>query len=173
MDKALADFVFVVQLAWWPITKLINAFRIALMPVLHAAIFLLSPTWIVGGFLLLPFMHLAKALFCIITLPLQVKWLERIETLYIYLGTAALIGCMTGAVLYFIFNFLSSFLSIDTAPRAKQRTTAEFRSARHEKQQRMLAAPGPPTQVAMDKTPGYRARGLLSSTIVEEEDSDF
>lgn len=96
--------------------------------------------------------------------------------MYIYLGTAALIGCMTGAVLYFLFNFLSSSLSIDTAPRTrqrKQRTTAEFRSARHEKQQQMLAAPGPPTQIAVDKAPGYRARGLLSSTIVEEEDSDF
>lgn len=82
MDKALGDFVFVVHLAWWPISKLINAFRIALTPVLHAAIFLLSPIWIVGGFLLLPFIHLAKGLFYIITLPLQVKWLERIEVEY-------------------------------------------------------------------------------------------
>jgi hypothetical protein len=86
---------------------------------------------------------------------------------------------MTGAVLYFIFKFLSSSFSIDTSSRAKPRkgrTTAEFRAARREKQDRMLT-PAPPTQVVLDKAPGTapgrRGRGLLSQTIAEEEDSDF
>ncbi|KAF2630366.1 hypothetical protein BU25DRAFT_256988 [Macroventuria anomochaeta] len=175
MDKALVNFLTVVQLVWWPLRKLTNAIRFIVSPVLHAVVFILSPIWIVGSFMLLPFIHLAKGLFHIITLPLQVKWLERIETLYIYLGTAGLIGCMTGAVLYFIFKFLSSSLSIDATSRVKPRkgrTTAEFRSARREKQDRILASM-PPTQVVLDKASRRRRHGLLSQTIVEEEDSDF
>src|SRR5690242_14359493 len=129
MDKAIVNTLAVVQWLWWPISKLIGALRFLLSPVLHAVLFILSPIAIVAGFLLLPFIHLAKGLFYLVTLPLQVKWLERIEvsscmntglaasakinqTLYIYLGTAGLIGCMTGAVLYFIASFLSSSLSI-------------------------------------------------------------
>lgn len=79
MDKAVGNIVFVVQLVWWPLSKSINAIRIILSPILHTTIFLLSPIWIVGSFLLLPFVHLVKGLFHIITLPLQVRWLERIE----------------------------------------------------------------------------------------------
>ena len=79
MDKVLNNFFVFVQVIWWPISKLTNTFRIILSPVLHVVIFLLSPIWIVGGFLLLPFIHLTKGLFNIVTLPLQVKWLERIE----------------------------------------------------------------------------------------------
>ena len=97
------------------------------------------------------------------------------QTLYIYLGTAGLVGCMTGAVIYFIFTFLSSSLNIDATSRAmppKGRTTAEFRAARREKHHQTLA-PGPPIPVVLDKAPGRRGRGLLSQTIVEEEDSDF
>lgn len=79
MEKALGNVVFAVQLVWWPISKSINAIRIVLSPVLYAIVFLLSPIWVVGSFLLLPFIHLAKGIYHIVTLPLQVKWLERIE----------------------------------------------------------------------------------------------
>ncbi|XPS99228.1 hypothetical protein M3J09_008407 [Ascochyta lentis] len=175
MDKPWLNLSVFVHLVCWPITKLLHALRFLLSPVLHAVVFLISPIWILGRFLLLPFIHLAKALFHIITLPLQVKWLERIETIYIYLGTAGLVGCLTGAILYFIFKFLSSSLSIDPTSQAnppKARTTAQFSSARREKQLRTLA-PAPPTQLALDRAPGPRRPGLLSQTIVEEEEEDF
>lgn len=79
MDNALVKFLTVVHLIWWPISKLINTVRILLSPVLRLVIVLLSPIRIVGGFLLLPFVHLVKALYNTVTIPLQVKWLERIE----------------------------------------------------------------------------------------------
>lgn len=79
MDNALAKFLTVVDLIWWPINKLINAGRIVLSPILRLVVFFLSPIWIVGSFLVLPIVHLVRGLFRIITLPLQVKWLERIE----------------------------------------------------------------------------------------------
>ena len=85
---------------------------------------------------------------------------------------------MTGAIIYFIFKFLSSSLSIDATTRVnphKGRTTAEFRSARREKQDRKVGA-APPTRARLDTAAGTaplrRGRGLLSQTIVEEEDSD-
>ncbi|KZM19505.1 uncharacterized protein EKO05_0003004 [Ascochyta rabiei] len=175
MDTARVNVSILVQLVSWPTTKLIHALRFLLSPLLHAIVFVLSPIWILARFLLLPFLHLAKRLFHVITLPLQLKWLERIETIYIYLGTAGLIGCMTGAILYLIFSFLSSSLSIDTASQAnppKRRTTADFRAARRHKQEPTLD-PAPPTQPVLDKAPGPRRRGLLSQTIVDEDDSDF
>lgn len=82
---------------------------------------------------------------------------------------------MTGAVLYFTFKILSSSLSIDTTGKdisPKSRTPAEFRAARREKQDHVLA-PSLPIPVVVDKVPGRRGRGLLSQTIFEEEDSDF
>ncbi|KAF3035643.1 hypothetical protein E8E11_004500 [Didymella keratinophila] len=176
MDGALIKLLTVVNLVWWPISKLINTTRIVLSPILQLVVFLLSPIWIVGSFLVLPFIHLVRGLYHVVTLPLQVKWLERIETLYIYLGTAGLVGCMTGAVLYFIFKVLSSSLSIDNNTSKEKhrigRTTAEFRAARREKQDRMLG-PSLSIPVVVDKVAGRRGRGLLSQTIVEEEDSDF
>jgi len=81
MDGALIKFLTVVNLVWWPISKLVNTIRIVLTPILHFVVFLLSPTWIVGSFLVLPFIHLVRGLYHIVTLPLQVKWLERIEVL--------------------------------------------------------------------------------------------
>ena len=192
MDGPLVKFLTVVNLVWWPMGKLINTIQSILSPILRLVVFLLSPIWIVSSFLVLPFVHLVKGLYHVITLPLTVKWLERIEvcscfnreamqilnhlqTLYIYLGAAGLVGCMTGAILYFIFKFLSSSLSIDANSKEKprkSRTTAEFRVARREKQDQMLAA-SLPIPVVVDKVPGRRGRGLLSQTIVEEEDSDL
>lgn len=84
MDDALVKFLTVVHLLWWPCSKLINTVRIVLSPFLHLIVFLLSPIWIVGGFLILPFIHLFKGLYHIVTLPLQVKWLERIEVCYLF-----------------------------------------------------------------------------------------
>lgn len=79
MDNALVKFLTVVHLIWWPINKLINAVRTVLSPILRLVVFFLSPIWIVGSFLVLPFVHLVRGLYRIITLPLQVKWVERIE----------------------------------------------------------------------------------------------
>lgn len=79
MDDALIKFLTVVHLVWWPISKLINAVHIVLSPVLRLVVFLLSPIWIVGSFLVLPFVHLVRGSCYIVTLPLQVNWLERIE----------------------------------------------------------------------------------------------
>ncbi|KAH5436307.1 hypothetical protein HBI47_074490 [Parastagonospora nodorum] len=150
----------------WPITKLF-----------HVILFLLAPIWTLVSFILLPFNHLAQTIYSIVTLPFSVKWLERIETLYVYLGTAALIGGLTGAVIFAIFKFISASLNIDSTvvppPKERVRSAAEFRAAQREKREEKIDFPPAPTPVVLKKMPGSRRKGLLSQAIMEEEDSDF
>jgi hypothetical protein len=99
------------------------------------------------------------------------------QTVYIYLGTAAVIGCVTGVVMFAVFKLVSSSLNIDSAivpqPQDRSRTTAEFRAARREKKEESMDFVTPPTPAVLKKVPGSRRKGLLSQAIIEEEDSDF
>jgi hypothetical protein len=185
----MADIRFIVfavlYIIWWPIRQ-----------ILKSVVFLLTPLWTLASFILLPFAHLARTIFNIITFPFSVQWLDRIEaridftlqfemltllqTVYIYLGTAALVGCLTGGVVFIIFKLLSSSLNIDSAPvpqpRDRSRTTTEYRAARREmKEESIEPMDYPPvsTPAVLDKVVGSRRKGLLSSAIIEEEDSDF
>jgi len=97
--------------------------------------------------------------------------------LYVFLGTAGLVGCITGATLFVIFRFLSSSLHLDApiVPKepAKGRTAAEYRAARRVKREQMIDDSPNTTPVVLKRVPGPRRRGLLSQAIIEEEDSDF
>jgi len=99
------------------------------------------------------------------------------QTLYVYLGTAALIGGLTGAVIFAIFKFISASLNIDSTavppPKERVRSAAEFPSAQREKREEKIEFPPAPVPVVLKKMPGSRRKGLLSQAIMEEEDSDF
>jgi hypothetical protein len=95
------------------------------------------------------------------------------ETVYIYLGTAALIGCLTGGVVFIFFKLLSSSLHIDSAPlpqpRDRSRTTAEFRAASRKKKEGPfdpMEYPLVSTAAVLDKVVGSRRKGLLLQAIV-------
>ncbi|EDU40041.1 hypothetical protein PtrSN002B_002399 [Pyrenophora tritici-repentis] len=155
-----------VRLTWWPISKFINA-----------CIILLLPFYNLTTFILLPFIHLAHAIIAILSTPFRVKWLEQIETLYVFLGTAGLVGCLTGATVFVIFRFLSSTLHLD-APIVPEepdmgRTAAEYRAARRVRKEQMIDDSPSTTPIVLKRVPGPRRRGLLSQAIIEEEDSDF
>ena len=84
---------------------------------------------------------------------------------------------MTGVILFAIFKFLSSTLSID-APivpekRTEMRTPAQYRADRRIKKEEPVHHSPSPTSVVLKKSTGPRRRGLLSQAIIEEEDSDF
>jgi hypothetical protein len=185
----MADIRFIIfavlYIVWWPIKQ-----------ILKSIVVLLTPLWTLAGFILLPFVHLARTVSNIITFPFSVQWLDRIEvrigftpqsevltlsqTVYIYLGTAALIGCLTGGLVFIFFKLLSSSLNIDSAPvpqpRDRTRTTAEFRAARREKKEEPVEPMDYPpacTPTVLNKVVGSRRKGLLSQAIIEEEDSDF
>lgn len=94
-----------------------------------------------------------------------------------FLGTAGLVGCVTGAVVFLIFKVASSTLKIDVAlvPQtdAMGRTAAEYRvKKRAEKTESKARSPGH-TPVILKKVPRSRQRGLLSQAVAEEEESDF
>lgn len=141
---------------------------------------ILSPLWTATQFLLLPFTVIAQTLLSIVLFPFRLNLLERIETLYIYLGIAALIGFLAGGILYIAFNFLASTLRIDAssvhsdavtqAKMRKARSTAEYRADRSRRKE--IAAPSSPNTLRGEMAV-RRQRGLLAQTIIEEEDSDF
>ncbi|KAF2854360.1 hypothetical protein T440DRAFT_273728 [Plenodomus tracheiphilus IPT5] len=167
LQQALTVLFVVLHIIWWPISKL-----------LASLVFVLSPFYRVALFLLLPFIHAGQVVINILSFPFSAKWLERIETLYIYLGTAALIGCITGGILYTIIRVLSSTLNIDAKappkPRQKSRTVAQYRATKAvEKKDFPDLGPSIPP-VILKKVPEFRRRkGLLSSAVIEEEDSDL
>jgi hypothetical protein len=103
--------------------------------------------------------------------------LKGVQTLYVFLGTAGLIGCLTGAIVFAIFKFLSSSLNIDGTivpqPRENGRTTTEYRAAKRVKREEMVDHSPSATPVVLKKVAGPRRRGLLAQAIIEEEDSDF
>lgn len=104
------------------------------------------------------------------------------QTLYIYLGTAGLIGCITGAFVFIIFKFISSSLHLDAPvvpqpqpqPQDEGRTTAEFRAGQRLMKEEPVdhSLPSPPPTI-LKRVPGSRSKGLQASAIIEEEDSDF
>jgi hypothetical protein len=97
-----------------------------------------------------------------------------LQTLYVFLGTAGLIGCLTGGIIFTVYKFLSSSLNIDgTIAREKGRTTAGYRAQRRVKREDMVDHSPRATPVVLKKVAGPRRRGLLSQAIIEEEDSDF
>jgi hypothetical protein len=102
---------------------------------------------------------------------------KPLQTLYVFLGIAALVGCITGTTLFVIFKFLSSTLSIDASivpdKPAETRTAAQYRAARRAKKEEAVQLSPTVTPVALKKPAGPRRRGLLSQAIIEEEDSDF
>jgi hypothetical protein len=96
---------------------------------------------------------------------------DSIQTLYIYLGTAGLIGCLMGGILFILFKSVSSSLHLDKpVVRNQGRTAAEYRSARRKKEESLHHLPVE-TPAVLKKAEGRK--GLLSQAIIEEEDSDF
>jgi hypothetical protein len=110
------------------------------------------------------------------------------QTLYIYFGVAALIGLITGSILHFSSSVLNKILNLQTPPGAKGRTAASVRAAREKK--KVEDAWQAPTAVGIvrgrlvidgsskrypeyvEKDRGKRSpgQGLLSQTILEEDD---
>ncbi|KAF2733536.1 hypothetical protein EJ04DRAFT_438922 [Polyplosphaeria fusca] len=164
MPDALATASIALYALCWPFLKLARGLAV-----------LLSPFWALARFLLLPVTYLATALFTLLSLPFSLNLLDRVETIYAFLGIAGLIGCITGALLYFFFDFLSSTLGIndppDTDAHANGRTVSAHRAARRKRKAEAVnfrANPAMPSAASPQ-----RRRGLLAQTIIEEEDSDL
>lgn len=132
---------------------------------------------------LAPVVHLGSYILSGILLPLTL--LAKLETLYIYLGVAAVIGLISGSILHLSSTVLISLFNLAPGPEETGRTAASVRAAREQKKLedawRSSSSKGD-RKVAdsslekrytewLEKDTGKRRDdGLLGQTILEEDD---
>ncbi|PMD43381.1 hypothetical protein L207DRAFT_509909 [Hyaloscypha variabilis F] len=80
---------------------------------------------------LAPALHLGHYLLSGLLLPLTL--LAKFETLYIYLGVAAVIGLFTGSILHMSSSLLVSIFNLTPTPEETGRSAASVRAARETK----------------------------------------
>jgi len=130
-----------------------------------------------------PFLHLAQYVLHACVWP----WhqLARFETLYIFFGVATLVGLLTGTALYYCSGFIVATLRLDKLPEYQGRTLTSYRAEKRAKEARKprihtpkVSAPPRPGGALKDEyaewlsqDKGEGNKGLLSTTILEEEDS--
>ncbi|KAH0344798.1 hypothetical protein KCU81_g4731, partial [Aureobasidium melanogenum] len=128
---------------------------------------LLSPITSLLLFLLQPLVLFAQLLAYCALVPL--RFLQKFETIYIYLGLASITGISCGLLLHFVYSFLHSNLHLASEPAVRGPTSRQYRASRRRKE--AMLSPTLSMSSVLD-TPGAGRYGLLAQTI-HEEDSDF
>jgi hypothetical protein len=156
-----------------PFTITFDWILVALAPVLHTGQYLLSA--FLFPLRLLAKFEVGKNILFYCTL------LIGHETLYIYLGVAAVIGLLTGSILHISSSILVSVFNMTPAPEETGRSAASVRAAR-EKKKLEQAWQSSTTRIERGKLkedPSMEKKfsdwleteqGLLSQTILEEDD---
>ncbi|KAI9721448.1 MAG: hypothetical protein M1812_002210 [Candelaria pacifica] len=115
-------------------------------------------------------------------MPLRI--LGKFETLYIFFGVAAVVGILTGSVLHLSSSFLITTLNLQSGPEEDEPLPISIVAARRQKRSARLETPmvklkqSPRIDTSMnreyadwlEKDRGRRKNGLLSTTILEEDD---
>ncbi|CAG8962252.1 hypothetical protein HYFRA_00005305 [Hymenoscyphus fraxineus] len=131
---------------------------------------------------LAPLIHLGGYVVSVCLLPLKV--LAKFETVYIYLGIAALVGLVTGSILHLSSSALISLLNLTPEPEGKGRSAASVRAAR---EKRMLedawdssvlresetgdsSSSARKQTIWLDRGRRGKKQDLLRQTILEEDD---
>ncbi len=103
------------------------------------------------------------------------------QTLYIYLGIAALVGVAIGLAQRYLYGRISRLLRLDSKPKASAptRTAKEYREAKRKEQAKaeaplISAGSLPPSYLSTSESTrkGRSSRGLLGQTIMEEMESE-
>ena len=112
----------------------------------------------------------------------NINLLTAHQTLYIYLGIAALVGIGLGLTISFVYDSLRKPLGLDETQESRasrERTAKQYRT---DKRKRKAKAEAPlmtagylsPSHLSLsDGARRARSKGLLSQTIMEEVDSDY
>jgi len=140
--------------------------------------------WAALIFVSAPVRHVAQYLTHGVIWPL--RQLGRLETLYIYFGVAALVGICTAAILHYCMTFMVRSLGIDRIAEERGRTLSSYRAEKTERQAEKIRQTLPkiglkPTRLDtglkeeysdwLKQDKGFGTKGLLSTTILEEDDS--
>ncbi|KAI9646968.1 hypothetical protein NHQ30_004969 [Ciborinia camelliae] len=134
---------------------------------------------LVTGTTLAPLLHLGNSLISALLLPLKV--LAKFETLIIFLGSAVLIGLITGSILHISSSVLASLFNLTSSPAETGRSVASIRTAQEQKKRG--SKPDPlrwkvdpsverryPEWLEKDRGRKKEEHGLLAQTIIEEDD---
>ncbi|KAB8299912.1 hypothetical protein EYC80_000155 [Monilinia laxa] len=128
---------------------------------------------------LAPFLHLGNSFISTLLLPLKV--LAKFETLIIFLGSAVLIGLITGLILRISSSLLTSLFKLTPSPEETGRSVSSIRAAQGEKKRnsnpdllKWKVDPSVERRYSewLEKNGGRKRdeHGLLAQTIIEEED---
>ncbi|KAM3417350.1 hypothetical protein BST61_g5601 [Cercospora zeina] len=159
----------------------------------YAVLWLLHLLWRPIAFALQPLIYLGSFLLACLALPFRA--VVQLETLYIYLGIAALVGILGGLLVSLITSKVTrTFVKSRPITAQKARSVKDYRQQKEQQkvndQLPTLLVPLPPTRQVngvspqrlspASLSPGYlslsdgsRWRGLMSTAILEEDDSDF
>ncbi|KAF2171106.1 hypothetical protein M409DRAFT_64062 [Zasmidium cellare ATCC 36951] len=146
-------------------------------------LFILNLLYRPVAFLLQPFVYLGRFILACLVFPFTLA--ARLETIYIYLGVAAIVGLLGGLFMRGIYNTVKSILHLDARPEPKLRSAKQYREEKRKQKMKVelppLLSPGHLSPGPL--SPGYlslsdsarkgKQKGLLAQTIMEEEDSDF
>jgi len=151
--------------------------------------YLLLPVTTLFGWLLLalaPLLHLGSYVFSGFLMPLSL--LAKFETLYIYLGVAAVVGLITGSILHLSSTILITLFNLTPVPEEEGQSSTSMRAVQEQKKleeawqsssskgvQRGFGADtslGKTYAEWRDKNAGKRREDqrLFKQTILEEED---
>ncbi|KXT04855.1 hypothetical protein AC578_3422 [Pseudocercospora eumusae] len=145
-----------------------------------AILFLLNMLYLPIRLLLQPLVHFARFTLLLAAMPFHVA--ARFETLYIYLGVAAIVGLLGGVIVACVYSILYNFFDLETPPEPVSLRTAK--QYRQEKQKQKLQSehssffsPRLLSPAALSSGYGSLSEGckgsLLATAIMEEEDSEF
>ncbi|KAG9232452.1 hypothetical protein BJ875DRAFT_78325 [Amylocarpus encephaloides] len=160
------------------ISNVLSYFFLPLKLFFQGLLILLSPVKCLGSYVV------AGAL-----LPLGI--FAKFETLYIYLGVAAIVGLATGSILHFSSTALVSFLHMIPSPQQRGQTAVSVRPNREEQQsddapntsessnntdalatQALPAIRIQASWLELNRSRRRQKQGLLSQTILEEDESE-
>ncbi|KAK4543153.1 hypothetical protein LTR36_005931 [Oleoguttula mirabilis] len=172
----LANALTILWYICWPVGMLLYYLAVAVL-------FVLKLLYRPAGFLLQPFVYLGRFIVACLIAPFQL--LVRFETLYIYLGVAAIAGLTVGLAVSYAYGSLSSLLRLGSEPEsAPGRTAKEYRVAKRTEKAKLEAplmtagahspAAVSPSHMSMSDSArkARRSKGLLNQTIMEV-DSDY
>ncbi|KAK5133165.1 hypothetical protein LTR08_008101 [Meristemomyces frigidus] len=173
----LANTLSILWYICWPVGVFLYYLAIAVLTIVKL---LYQPV----GFLLQPLVYVGHFILACLIAPFRL--LVKFETLYIYLGIAAIVGLVIGLLVSYVYSSLSGILRLDPKPEQPlSRSAREYREAKQAKKARaeaplassgsLLAGDAPPNQVftghastSDSMSRGRRGKGLLHQTIMEE-----
>ncbi|KAF2208598.1 hypothetical protein CERZMDRAFT_101346 [Cercospora zeae-maydis SCOH1-5] len=170
---------------------LVYSVAIILRTISYALLRLLHLLWRPIAFVLQPLVYLANFLLACLALPFRA--IVKLETLYIYLGIAALVGILGGLLGSLITSKVTrTFLKPSPTKAQKVRSVKDYRQQKQQQKVNdqlptLLVPPARPVNGISPQrpspgsvSPGYlslsdgsRRRGLMSTAILEEDDSDL